>query len=168
MRKKLLDEVSVQELEQFRAEGYTNKEIAEMLEVSVNTINLYLGKMPPELRRKAKIQSWETRRANAGNAKPLQIDRIETLPKATAQPEPKPDPVEESPVYMLTTNEIITVASPARKYTLDRDSETVIIDSKEDDGTLKLHYEDIDTLIIELRMIRRKMGDSIKVGLVPW
>ena len=86
------------------------------------------------------------------------------MPKAPAQPEP----VEESPVYMLTTNEIITVSSPTRKYTIDRDTETVDVESKEGDGALKLCYEDIDTLIIELRMIRRKMGDSIKVGLVPW
>ena len=34
MRKKLLDEVSVNELLEFRNEGYTNSQIAEMLDVS--------------------------------------------------------------------------------------------------------------------------------------
>lgn len=165
MRKSLLDEVSMQELEQYRADGYTNAEIAELLDVTRNTINRLLGPMPPELVSKAKCQAWETRRnGTKPTAKPLRINSLETLPKAT----PNPEPVEESPVYMLTTNEIITVASPTRKYTIDRDTETVDVESKEGDGALKLSYEDIDTLIIELRMIRRKMGDSIKVGLVPW
>lgn len=96
--------------------------------------------------------------------KPLQIDRIETMPKAPAQPEP----VEESPVSMLTLNEVITVSSTTRTYTIDKDNETVLIANREGNSELLINYEDIDTLIIELRMIRRKMGDSIKVGLVPW
>lgn len=88
----------------------------------------------------------------------------ETMPKAPAQPEP----VEESPVSMLTLNEVITVSSTTRKYTIDRSTEDALIESLDGDGEIILKYDDIDTLIIELRMIRRKMGDSIKVGLVPW
>lgn len=165
MRKKLLDEVSMQELQQYRADGYTNAEIAEMLDVHTQTINRLLGKMPPELQSKAKKQAWATRTNGPKPVtKPLRIDRLETLPVATV----KPEPVEESPVTMLTLNEIITVSGTARKYTIDRSAETVMLESTEGSGEMLLRYEDIDTLIIELRMIRRKMGDSIKVGIEPW
>lgn len=163
MRKSLLDEVSMQELQQYRADGYTNAEIAEMLDVTRNTINRLLGKMPPELVSKAKKQAWATRTNGPKPAtKPLRINSLETLPKAT------PEPVEESPVTMLTLNEIITVSGMTRKYTIDRSAETVMLESTEGSGDMLLRYEDIDTLIIELRMIRRKMGDSIKVGIEPW
>ena len=160
MRRSITHEVSVSEMRRMREEeGLTNIEIAERLDCSSQTVWRYIGPMPPEMVRAAKSMGGRNRKKI-----PLQIDRIETLPKAPTQPEP----VEESPVYMLTTNEIITVTSPTRRYTIDRDTETVDVESKEGDGALKLSYEDIDTLIIELRMIRRKMGDSIKVGLVPW
>lgn len=158
---KLLDEVSVQEIQQFRTDGYTNAEIAGMLDVSTQTINRVLGPMPPELVSKAKRKAWETR---TNGSKPLRIDALEALPKAT----PKPEPVEESPVTMLTLNEIITVSGTTRKYTIDRSTETVFLESTEESGNILLKYEDLDTLIIELRMIRRKMGDSIKVGIEPW
>ena len=39
MRKKLLDDVSVNELLEFRREGYTNSQIAEMLDVCSRTSN---------------------------------------------------------------------------------------------------------------------------------
>ena len=163
MRRNITREVSVSEMRRMREEeGLTNVEIGERLGCSGQTVYRYIGPMPPEMVREAKRRGGQNRRER--QAKPLQIDRIETLPKAPAQPEP----VEESPVSMLTTNEIITVSSPTRKYTIDRDTETVDVESKEGDGALKLCYEDIDTLIIELRMIRRRMGDSIKVGLEPW
>ena len=38
MRKRLLDDISVNELLEFRNEGYTNSQIAEMLDVSNTTI----------------------------------------------------------------------------------------------------------------------------------
>ena len=69
---------------------------------------------------------------------------------------------------MLTVNEVITVSSTTRTFQIDKDRETVLITSREGDGELLLNYEDIDTLILELRVIRRRMGDSIKVGLEPW
>ena len=46
MQRKLLDEVSVNELLELRAEGYTNAQIAEMLDVSSMTIYRIIGKMP--------------------------------------------------------------------------------------------------------------------------
>ena len=44
MRKKLLDDVSVNELLEFRNEGYTNSQIAEMLDVSYQTVYSIMGK----------------------------------------------------------------------------------------------------------------------------
>lgn len=160
MRRSITHEVGVSEMRRMREEeGLTNNEIAERLDCSSQTVWRYIGPMPPEIVRAAKSMGGRNRKKI-----PLQIDRIETLPKAPTQPEP----VEESPVYMLTQNEVITVLSTTRKYTIDKDLEMVRVESCEGDGELLLNYNDIDTLIIELRMIRRKMGDSIKVGLVPW
>lgn len=48
--KKLTDEVSLQELQQMRAEGLTNKQIAERLDTTSNTILKYLGPQPEGLR----------------------------------------------------------------------------------------------------------------------
>lgn len=164
IRRNITHEVSVSEMRRMREEeGLTNVEIGERLGCSGQTVYKYIGPMPPEMVREAKRRGGQNRHER--KPKPVRLDPLEAImPKAPAQSEP----VEESPVYMLTTNEIITVSSPTRKYTIDRDTETVDVESKEGDGALKLCYEDIDTLIIELRMIRRKMGDSIKVGLVPW
>lgn len=147
-----MKEVSIQEMLEYRQEGFTNREIAEMLGVAPNTIYAHIGKMPPELRSKAARESWETRGAT------------ETAPIA---PE-SATTAEESPVLMLTTNEVITVASPNRKYTIDRDAGTVHVKSIEGTGEMILRYEDIDTLVIELRMLRKKMGDSIGIGIQPW
>ena len=57
MRKKLLDDVSVNELLEFRNEGYTNSQIAEMLDVSTQTIYSIIGKMPDEMIAKAKREA---------------------------------------------------------------------------------------------------------------
>lgn len=162
-RKSITREVSASEMRRMREEeGLTNVEIGERLDCTSRTVWRYIGPMPPEMVREAKRRGGQNRHER--QAKPLRPDRIETLPKAPAQPEP----VEESPVSMLTLNEVITVSSTTRKYTIDKDRETVLISSREGDGELLVNYEDIDTLIIELRMIRRRMGDNIKVGLVPW
>lgn len=163
MRRSITHEVSASEMRRMREEeGLTNNEIGERLGCSGQTIYRYIGPMPPEMVREAKRRGGQLRHER--QPKPLQIDRIETMPKAPAQPEP----VEESPVSMLTLNEVITVSSTTRKYTIDRSTEDVLIESLDGDGEIILKYDDIDTLIIELRMIRRKMGDSIKVGLEPW
>ena len=59
MQRRLLDEVSVNELLEFRNEGYTNAQIAEMLDVSSMTIYRIIGKMPKELQDKAMRDAWE-------------------------------------------------------------------------------------------------------------
>ena len=59
MGRKLLDEVSVNELLELRAEGYTNAQIAEMLDVSSMTIYRIIGKMPSELYEKSVRDAWE-------------------------------------------------------------------------------------------------------------
>lgn len=50
MKKSLLKEVSLSELQSMRAQGLSNKEIAQRLDCSTHTIYAYLGKMPTELR----------------------------------------------------------------------------------------------------------------------
>lgn len=46
MRRKLLDSVSMQELQGMRETGLTNREIAQRLDVSYETINRHLGRCP--------------------------------------------------------------------------------------------------------------------------
>lgn len=48
--KKLTDDVSIQELQQMRADGLTNKQIAERLGASYITILKYLGPQPDGLK----------------------------------------------------------------------------------------------------------------------
>ena len=50
MRKKLIDEVSIQELQQMRADGLTNQQIADRLDVSRFTVHRYLGPQPEGLK----------------------------------------------------------------------------------------------------------------------
>lgn len=43
MNKKLTEDVSIQELQEYRREGFTNSQIAELLNVNTRTIRNYLG-----------------------------------------------------------------------------------------------------------------------------
>ena len=56
MIKRLLDDVSVNELLEFRNEGYTNSQIAEMLDACDRTIYRIIGKMPDEMIAKARSE----------------------------------------------------------------------------------------------------------------
>lgn len=50
MARKLTDEISIEELKQLRAEGLTNKQIADRLDINYVTVKRYLGKQPDGLR----------------------------------------------------------------------------------------------------------------------
>lgn len=50
MARKLTDEISLEELKQLRAEGLTNKQIADRLDINYVTVKRYLGKQPDGLR----------------------------------------------------------------------------------------------------------------------
>lgn len=49
--KKLLDDVSLQELQEMRERGMSNREIAQALDVAYSTIHSILGKQPAGMRR---------------------------------------------------------------------------------------------------------------------
>ena len=50
MRRKLMDEVSISEMLELRAEGATNQEISDRLECSLPTVYKHIRKQPPGLR----------------------------------------------------------------------------------------------------------------------
>lgn len=54
MRRKLLDDISKSELLQMRADGMTNQEIADSLDVSYMTVLRTIGNQPAEMGRKSR------------------------------------------------------------------------------------------------------------------
>lgn len=70
MQKKLIKDVSVDELLELRKDGYANSEIGEMLDVSGQTIWKLIGANPPEI--SARMRAEGRRKAiDLGGAEPV-------------------------------------------------------------------------------------------------
>lgn len=93
-KRKLSKDISMSELRGLRAQGLTNKQIAQRLDIAVSTVYRYIGK-----------KSFDVMNAEAQN-KPNPINRIQIEYKPHEEPmaipvtDKKPDPVvNEAPVH---------------------------------------------------------------------
>lgn len=73
-RKRLIDEVSVQEMQQMRDGGMTNRQIAEALDVGYSTVCHYLGKQPKGLR--AALGTYSTPKDDTPEEKPPVLQKL--------------------------------------------------------------------------------------------
>ena len=146
MRKKLLDEVSVNELLEFRNEGYTNSQIAEMLDVSNTTIYNMIGKMPDEMIAKAKREAavqggfarWEKAAKNKENVQ-TEGERKEM--------------VENSAACLVVVNRKVNLQGTIGLYEVDCESKKISMRPVQEIGC-----DNLNAYINELQAISRKIG----------
>lgn len=155
MRKKLLDDVSVNELLEFRDEGYTNSQIAEMLDVSSVTIYKIIGKMPPEMYRKslrdAGEKSWQARREKKSMAEDN---------KQTKGAELKMENTNSACLVVVNRKE--TLQGTIGLYEVDCEKKKVTMRPVEE-----INFENLNDYINELQAISRKI-DQMSVGNEMW
>ena len=155
MRKRLLDDISVNELLEFRNEGYTNSQIAEMLDVSNTTIYNMIGKMPDEMIAKAKREAavqggfarWEKAAKNKGN------EHVEGE---------KNEMTENRAACLVVVNRKVNLQGTIGLYEVDCESKKVTMRPVEEIG-----FDNLSAYINELQAISRKI-DQMSVGNEMW
>lgn len=155
MRKKLLDDVSVNELLEFRNEGYTNSQIAEMLDVYYQTVYSIIGKMPDEMIAKAKREAakiggyarWEKKEPAEGNK---QMKGAEQKMENT------------NSACLVVVNRKETLQGTIGLYEVDCEKKKVTMRPVEE-----INFENLNDYINELQAISRKI-DQMSVGNEMW
>lgn len=139
--RKLLNDVSMSELLQMRADGMTNREIADSLDVSDMTIYRIIGKQPDGLTNRGKYP-------RGGGS--------------VARVAPQKQEEEIVPACLVTIKRTIELQGETAYYTVNVDQKTVKLKLEKAQGnifdTLLLNTDQIDSLIKELSAIKRKLG----------
>lgn len=155
MRKKLLDDVSVNELLEFRNDGYTNSQIAKMLDVSTQTIYSIIGKIPDDMIAKAKREAakmggyarWENKKPSEGN-------------KQMKGVEPKMENTNSACLVVVNRN--VTLQGTIGLYEVDCEKKKVTMRPVEE-----INFEKLNDYINELQAISRKIG-QMNIGNEMW
>ena len=155
MRKRLLDDVSVNELLEFRNEGYTNSQIAEMLDVSNTTIYNMIGKMPDEMiakaKREAAVQGGFARWEKAEKKK----ENVQTEGE-------RKEMVENSAACLVVVNRKVNLQGTIGLYEVDCESKKISMRPVQEIG-----FDNLNAYINELQAISRKI-DQMSVGNEMW
>lgn len=155
MRKRLLDDISVNELLEFRNKGYTNSQIAEMLDVSSQTIYNVIGKMPDEMIAKAKREAavqggfarWEKAAKNKGN------EHVKGE---------KNEMTENRAACLVVVNRKVNLQGTIGLYEVDCENKKVTMRPVEEIG-----FDNLNAYINELQAISSKIG-QMNVGKEMW
>ena len=155
MQRRLLDEVSVNELLEFRNEGYTNAQIAEMLDVSSMTIYRIIGKMPKELQDKAMRDAWE---------KSMQVRREKKrMTESGEQTKGEGQMIEiKRNACLVLVNRKETLKGTIGLYEVDCENKKVTMRPVEE-----IEFDKLNDYINELQAISRKIGE-MHVGAEMW
>lgn len=155
MRKKLLDDVSVNELLEFRREGYTNSQIAEMLYVCSRKIYRIIWKMPDDMIAKARSEGrkigsyerWEKKKQLESNK---QMKGAEQKMENT------------NSACLVVVNRKETLQGTIGLYEVDCENKKVTMRPVEEIG-----FDNLNAYINELQAISRKI-DQMSVGNEMW
>ena len=155
MKRRLLDEVSVNELLEFRNEGYTNAQIAEMLDVSSRTIYRIIGKMPKELQDKAMRDAWE---------KSIQVRREKKRMAESGEQTKGDGPMIEIKrnACLVLVNRKETLQGTIGRYEIDCENKKVTMRPVEE-----IEFDKLNDYINELQAISSKIC-QMNVGKEMW
>ena len=155
MRKKLLDDVSVNELLEFRKDGYTNSQIAEMLDVSSRTIYRMIGKMPDEMIANAKREGLERGRY-------IRLEKATNTNENERMEGEKHEMVENCAACLVVVNRKVNLQGTIGLYEVDCESKKLTMRPMEEIG-----FDNLNAYINELQAISRKIG-QMSVGNERW
>lgn len=149
-RKKLTDEVSVQEMLEYRQQGLKNSEIAERLDVSYRTIYKYIG---PERHVRKKTGAIATAGAKLTNPVLSPKDyaackaHIEAK-KAEAETKPSEKPTADEKGRLKVTNMVMDFSGLAGCYRADQEKREVTL------GISTYTYDKLADLIADLTALK--------------
>lgn len=150
-----MDEVSVNELLELRAEGYTNAQIAELLDVSSVTIHKYIGGMPKQMREKA----W----SDAGKKSAQMKQEMKHRAESGEQTKGEGQMIEiKRNACLVLVNRKETLKGTIGLYEIDLEDKKVTMRPVEE-----IEFDKLNDYINELQAISRKIGE-MHVGAEMW
>ncbi len=135
-RRKLTDEVSVEEMLKMREAGMTNQDIADSLDTTVCTVRRYIGLQPGSRRR------------------PDTAPGIDRTGKADAKID----------AALTVTNRTLDLAGAVAEYSLDTKSGKVLFQVKGIDACMEISFEQWPDFCLEVQGIERHLKEVIKPG----
>ena len=143
MKSPLYKEVSPGEMLRLRDDGYSNSEIADMLDCSYQTVLNCIGKQPAGMR---KARSFGVR----GGEK--------TMKEAPKPVQNEPDFEGEQVASLVLKNRTISLEGLVGEYEIDCKGERVMIAIKGDSYAAELPFEKFKDFAAEVMGIQRKLG----------
>jgi hypothetical protein len=151
-RKKLTDEVSVQEMLEYRQQGLKNSEIAELLDVSYRTIYNYIGSERKRTRKKdGPVASVGEKLANpvlspedyVACKAHVEAKKVEAESKSTEKPA-----VDEKGQLKITSM-VMDFSGAAGCYRADQEKKEITL------GISTYSYDKLDDLIADLLALKK-------------
>lgn len=127
----LIKEVSAGELLHMRDEGMSNRDIANALDVSYQSVLRAIGKQPPRVR------------------KPVAYSMAETASPLSERDKGKPD------AHLSVRSRLITLAGEVAEYSLDCSGEILTITVG--NGNICIPLRNVELLMNELSVIQRNI-----------
>lgn len=184
---KLMDDVSVSELMQMRAEGMTFAEMGKALGVSSATIQNYCPHdkrqrkdgMGDEIRRLAAeglsqteiakrlgvAQSTVSYQMRKQPGKVQKVDFSERRKKIDCVQEPEPQDDAGEMLNGFVLSQTVEIGTVSRKYVIHRDKDGCNVILKTDNGELALTLDDLKGIAAECRMVCNWVEKHPKMGL---
>ena len=140
MKGKLIDDVSIAEMQKMREAGMTNQDIANALDVSYQSVYRYIGKQPGTMRKEYSI-----------------------LPQKSTLCEYAPS--EQNQACLVVTDRIVELSGEFAMYTVKANGVSIIF--SESNEIMNLSAENLGVLISELQAIQRNIG-KLNNGSEMW
>jgi len=143
MRKKLSNELTLDELNKMRENGMTNRDIAESLGVSISTIYRYIGPQPSSLRgRHCDFES-------------------------PSLPEKRAETHDEGEAALIVEDRIIGLVGLFASYRVNIRAKEVVVRIEDGVDALVVPFDDVENFAKEIRAISNHIKD-IRVGAEAW
>lgn len=142
MKRKLIDEVTVQEMQHMREEGLTNKQIAERLDCNYITVKRYLGKQPEGMRAAPGTYSARVKDVEKPAVKVVQS--------------PKTDLVLTGKTEIYQGQDMTYTVKMCGNYVRIRNNDEI----DGGDGAIQLGFRELENFILELIDLRGRLENA--------
>lgn len=153
----LIKDVSIAELEQLRKDGYSNREIAECLDVTEPTIYRYLGRNPKEIISRVRSEAWRKKHGEpCEGPKPVML-------KAPAHEQP----AEPQNAVLSVKGRTINLEGMVCRYTVYAGKEPCMVMISKGGRDITIKLDDLQDFAAEVMRILQHR-DAFAGGLEAW